>query len=62
MYNFGLDIEVITLWTADFYETITIVPPYLVVTLPPMSVGSKYVTVYNPDAQYHVKTTSFSVS
>lgn len=52
MYNFGLEIEIIPLWTADYVEKVPIYPPTIVFTQPELSGGSYKVTVLNPDGQF----------
>lgn len=63
MYNFGLDIKIIPLWTADYNRNILISPPYIKIEfLPPLAIAENNVTVYNPDYQYNTKSNSFTVS
>ncbi len=63
MYNFGLDIKIIPLWTADYTKDILIEPPYIKIeALPPLLPSTNAITVYNPDYQYNTKANSFTVS
>lgn len=54
MYNFGLEIDVIPLWTPDYYEEVKVSAPYIKITmLPEVSEGTYDVTVLNPDNQFN---------
>ena len=63
MYNFGLEIEIIPLWTPDYSENIPIIPPYIRIMDygTGLTDGDNDVIVYNPDLQYNIKTKGFSV-
>jgi hypothetical protein len=63
LYNFGLDLEIIPLWTADFIEETKLTPPFIKITsLPVLSEGLFDITVYNPDLQSDTKQNIFTVS
>lgn len=63
LYNFGLDIEIIPLWTPDYSEESLIKPPFIQISsLPQIQPGLFAVTVINPDDQVDTKESCFTVS
>lgn len=59
MYNFGLEIEVIPLWTPDYAEYTEVTPPYIMIQgLPSMDAGVYGITIVNPDYQSNTKDNS----
>lgn len=64
MYNFGLDIDIVPLWTPDYYEETEVIPPYIKVQgLPPIASPGKYdVTVLNPDQQFNTLTNGITIT
>jgi hypothetical protein len=62
MYNFGLTVDVIPLWTPDYYEELEVVPPYIKAgPLEPMNAGVYSITVINPDQQIQTVEKLFTI-
>jgi len=63
MYNFGLTVDVVPLWTPDYYEEIEVVPPYIKVgPLDSMATGLYSITVINPDQQIQTVEKLFTIT
>jgi hypothetical protein len=62
MYNFGLTVDIIPLWTPDYYEELEVVPPYIKVDyFDPMATGLYPITVINPDQQIQTVEKLFTI-
>jgi hypothetical protein len=67
MYNFGLEIDIIPLWTPDYYEELEITPPYIVIDgnvflNMKIPIDLYTVRVMNPDSQLDTFENSFTVT
>lgn len=64
-YNLGFYVDVVSLWTPDFVESVQVFPPYIKATIAKITSGNPYrpgfydVTVINPDSQMDTSIGAF---